>query len=161
MNETAEPSPLPVAPNPKDILEQYKAYLQDLGNIGTRYTTSNAFYLSIITALLGLLALTKPGEGLADLKMVLGLAVPAFAIILCGVWYKAVAFYKALFKIKFDVLRDLEDLAGLHNAFRREEKYFLARPWLLRTERNVPVLLALPFVLILIDGLWKFFTHES
>ena len=49
-------------PAPKVTIEQYKAYIQDLGNIGTRYTTSNAFYLSVITALLGILSLTEAGS---------------------------------------------------------------------------------------------------
>src|SRR6266478_8489083 len=111
------PPPAATASNPPAILEQYKAYLQDVGNIGTRYTTSNAFYMSVITALLGILALTKLGEGLAELKTILGLAVPAFAIMLCWLWSQTVKFYRTLFKEKFDVLRDLQLLGGLHNAF--------------------------------------------
>lgn len=37
-------------PDPETILDQYKSYMVDVGNIGTRYTTSNGFYLSVITA---------------------------------------------------------------------------------------------------------------
>jgi hypothetical protein len=34
------------------IVEQYKLYVADLASIGTRYTTSNGFYVSIISAFL-------------------------------------------------------------------------------------------------------------
>ncbi len=46
-------------------LDQYKAYLDDLGNIGTRYTTANGFYVSIVSALLAILALAQKGEAFA------------------------------------------------------------------------------------------------
>jgi hypothetical protein len=153
------PPPQPLADRPADILEQYKAYLEDLGNIGTRYTTSNAFYMSVITALLGILALTKKGASYAELRTVLGLTVPAFAIMLCWVWNRTVDFYKALFKVKFDMLRELERLGGLHNVFEREDIAFHPRPWLLQNERRIPVFLALPFVVILIDRLWTLLPH--
>ena len=74
----APASNAPAAPSPV-TLDQWKAYLQDLGNIGTRYTTSNGFYLSIITALLAILSLTRAGESLMTAQGVLRIAVPAFA----------------------------------------------------------------------------------
>src|SRR5437762_11925602 len=99
MNTTPTPTPVP-----KASVEQYKAYLQDLGNVGTRYTTSNSFYLSVLTALLGILSLMKPGQGLADLQDILRLAVPLFATGLCFVWHKTILFYRDLFKTKFAIL---------------------------------------------------------
>ena len=35
-----------------DRVEQYKAYIADLGNIGTRHSQTNTLYMSIISALL-------------------------------------------------------------------------------------------------------------
>ncbi len=34
------------------IVEQYKAYLSDFGNIGTRYAAANTFYITIISGLI-------------------------------------------------------------------------------------------------------------
>ncbi len=81
MTEREPPAPQVELPAPS--IEQYKAYLGDLGNIGTRRFTSNGFYLSVITALLGVLALAKPGDGFTDLQPTLRLAVPIFAILVC------------------------------------------------------------------------------
>lgn len=147
MNSTSSLSPAAAA-------EQYKAYLQDLGNIGTRYTTSNGFYLSVITALLGILSLMKRGEGLADLQTILRLAVPLFAIGLCFVWRQTVFFYRAIFKAKFDVLREIERDLGLFPAYKREKELFSGPRWLLDNEARIPLYLALPFVVILGYTLW-------
>jgi hypothetical protein len=53
-----------------------KRQTADLGNIGARYTTANGFYLSVITALLGVLALAKADGIFAGQKAYLGLASP-------------------------------------------------------------------------------------
>ena len=61
------------------LLEQYKAYLTDLGNVGTRYATANGFYVSIVSALLAILALAKKGEALARIDVLLYIVVSAKA----------------------------------------------------------------------------------
>ena len=159
MAEREKPDPSkplpPIADNAKEILEQYKAYLGDLGNIGTRYTTANGFFLSAITALLAILALTKKGESYSELRS-LEWVIPIFAILICWVWSGTIRFYKDLFLVKFDILRELEKLGGLHNVFKREEQEFSPRPWLLKRERVIPWVLAVPFAFILAERLWRF-----
>ncbi len=156
MSTIPMPPPAPPAP-PAPAVEQYKAYLQDLGNIGTRYTTSNGFYLSVITALLGILALTRPGEGLTDLQTILRLAVPFFASLLCWVWSQTLVFYRTLFRAKFEVLRELERNGGLFPAYAREQELFQssAARWLLENEGRVPLFLAVPFLVILVHTVLK------
>jgi hypothetical protein len=149
----ATPSPAPQA-----TVEQYKAYLQDLGNIGTRYTTSNGFYLSVVTALLGILSLMKPGQGLADLQNILRIAVPLFAIGLCFVWRKTLRFYSDLFGAKFAVLKEMEQSGGLFPAYEREYE-LLPKQWLIDNEARIPLFLALPFLVILVYTVWKLVTH--
>lgn len=131
-------------------LEQYKAYLADVGNIGSRYATSNGFYLSTITASLAVLALAKSDGALTDFRLVLCLAVPLFASLLCVVWSRTLRFYRVLFLTKFAVLREIESEGGLFHAYERERDLFEASktPWLIRNEFFVPLLLALPFVVI-------------
>ena len=127
-------------------LDQYKAYLQDLGNIGTRYAHSNSFFLSILTALLGLLTLMRPSEGLSDLRPMLRILVPLFALMLCWVWRQTMLFYGVIFKVKFDVLRELERHGELYPIFEREKNLLWPRPWLNKYEHWIPIFLALPFL---------------
>lgn len=145
---TTESPPFGQPPRPAATVEQYKAYLQDLGNIGTRYATSNGFYLSVITALLGILSLTNRGQGLSDLQTILRLTVPAFAIELCFVWHQTVLFYRAIFDAKFRVLREIETDGHLFPAYNREKELFTGPRWLIENEARIPLYLALPFAII-------------
>jgi hypothetical protein len=137
---------------PSPLLEQYKAYLQDLGNIGTRYTTANGFYLSVITALLGILALTKAGEVFAASQRLLELAIPTFAILVCWAWWRSVRFYGNLFRCKFSVLRELEKQGGFFPVFQREKELLdQCRPGkALMNDRMIPIFLAVPFLVVLL-----------
>ena len=144
---------------PNVAAEQYKAYMQDLGNIGTRYTTSNGFYLSVITALLGILSLMKRDQGLADLQDLLRIAVPVFAIGLCLVWRRSILLYAALFKAKLTVLKEIEKAGGLHPAFEGEYAKLVelvpSKKFLSANDARTPWLLALPFLVILMHTVWK------
>src|SRR5712675_3246121 len=153
MNAPPPPNQTPATPS---YLDQYKAYLGDLGNIGTRYTTSNGFYLSVVTALLGILALTKTGETFFGSRPYLAVAVPLFAILVCWIWWRTVAFYRNLFLAKFKVLREIEEKGQLFHIYEREDKVLReGEPphSLLANERLVPVLVAVLFFLVLICAL--------
>src|SRR5207247_9074922 len=78
------------------LLEQYKALIGDVGNIGARYATANGFYLSIVSALLGVVAFTESGKPLAQVDLVLVLTVAALAVVVCHVWMKTLIFYRGL-----------------------------------------------------------------
>jgi hypothetical protein len=138
------------------ILDQYKAYLDDVGNIGTRYDTSKGFFLSVITALLGILALAKVGEVFEGPRVLLGLAVSAFAILVCMVWSRSIASYRRLFAVKFEVLHQMEKEGNLFPIFQREDNLRKGHS-LLKNDRLVPILLSAPFLLTFIFLLIKLF----
>ncbi len=117
----SEPPPTQATATPPYI-EQYKAYLGDLGSIGTRYATSNGFYLSVVTALLGILTYTKAGEAFVGSQPYLAVAVPLFAILVCWIWWRTLAFYRNLFLAKFEVLRKMEEEGQLFHIYELEGK---------------------------------------
>ena len=137
-------------------LDQYKAYLEDLGNVGTRYTTSNGFHLSVVTALLGVLALTKAGDVFEGSKAYLGMSVSGFAVLVCLIWSRSVASYRKLFGIKFTILREMEEQGRLFPVYRREDE-LRGKTSLLESDRLIPPLLALPFLVTLIGLTWRIF----
>jgi len=122
----------------------------DLGKIGDRQATSNGFYLSVVSALLGIIAITKPGDPLKPLELLLLVVVPFFACLLCWIWWNTIAVYSNLFKVKFDVLRAMEKELEIYPIYVEEEAVKVPR--LLNVQRWVPVILALPFVAILVYG---------
>jgi hypothetical protein len=146
-------APPVTAPPTPPYLDQYKAYLGDLGNIGTRYTTSNGFYLSVVTALLGILAYTTTNGAFASSQAYLAVAVPAFAILVCWIWWRTIAFYHNLFAAKFKVLCEIENQGQLFPVYTRENKFIAdGRPprSMLGNDRLVPLLLALLFLAVLL-----------
>jgi len=124
------------------LIEQYKAVIGDVGNIGTRYTTANRFYLSILSAFVAVLALTESGKALEDVNLLLVLIVSIFAMVVCYIWTKTVNFYRALFGAKLQVLGEMEK--GLaFPAYAREYEIMKEKGVqpLTENERNVPVIL--------------------
>jgi hypothetical protein len=135
------------------LLEQYKAYLADLGNIGTRYTTANGFYVSIISALLGILALAKKGEALARIDVLLYIVVPIFACLLCMIWRDSMKSYSNIFRRKFEVLQRMEERLPFQ-PFKLEEELARSGPRLIKNDEWIPLLLMTPFAVVLLYGLW-------
>jgi len=136
-------------PTAGTILDQYKSYVVDVENIGTRYTTSNGFYLSVITALLGILALTKTGEIFEGSRIYLGLAVSTFAVLVCVGWWRTIRYYAKLFAIKFEILREMETAGNLFPIFTKEDEKRNGES-LLKKDRLIPILLSVPFLITLV-----------
>jgi uncharacterized YccA/Bax inhibitor family protein len=138
-------SPVPSDKQHEVCLEQYKAYISDLGNIGTRYATVQGFYVSVIVALLSVLALAESNKILSQLQTGTLIVVCLFAVALCFVWALTIRFYKRLFRAKFGVLKALEGNLA-YRCFDVEFKLLKPEPLLLSIESNIPIVLSLFFV---------------
>jgi len=128
------------------VLEQYKSLVSDIGNIGTRYATANGFYLSVLTALLGVLAYVGTGKPISDATTTYPTIalVAVFAIVICRIWRMTIEFYGKLFGGKFAVLQHLEkELAVQVYAMEHDEVYTKRHAENLTShEAKVPYLLA-------------------
>jgi amino acid transporter len=137
-------------------LEQYKSYVIDLGNIGARYATTNGFYLSVVSALLGILAFVGTGKALNDIQPVIMVGVPAFGCVVCWIWYKTNYFYSSLFAAKFAVLRKMEEVLSFKPyTVEREILKKQKLVWLARNERKVPFTLGILFAAIALTVLFS------
>ena len=129
---------------PDTKLDQYKSYLLDMSAVGTRYSTANGFYLSVLTALVGILALTEGSKPLGQMRLGVVIGVPLVAISICWIWYRTISFYKKLFAIKLSVLRQLEaDLSA--RPFDEERKASAHLEPLTKNESRVPVVIGVLF----------------
>jgi hypothetical protein len=149
---------------PKDesqagYVEQYKAYMADLASLGSRYSTSQSFYFTMVAALLGVIAVKTDGS--------LGKTLtPVFAVVMlfiagiCYVWRSEVLFYNGLFYKKFTVLKELEQKAHLHPAFSREAEITeqdgrpLPVPALTTIQAGVPLLIGSGALILAIVALY-------
>lgn len=128
-----------------DRLEIYQAYIGDLGNIGTRYATSNGFYLSVASALLAILAFAETGKPLEGIASGVGIAISLFGIVICWIWRTTIDYYGTLFGAKFQVLRSLEEQLPF-GCFTVEWEHIKGTTPLLKNERRVPFALGVLFV---------------
>jgi hypothetical protein len=135
-----------------DHIEQYKAYLQDVGNIGVRHENSRKFYLSVVSALFAFIAMAgKEGLFVNVRGHVLTLS-GIVGILLCIVWVMHMRAFGAIYRAKFDVLRAIEDKYKLFHIFDEEWKSLKANPrykLLTVIDSVIPILFLLIFVVLL------------
>ncbi len=106
-------------------LEQYKAYVQDLGNIGIRHENSRRFYLSVVSALFVFVSMAGPDGLFAVVKGPILALVGGVGVVLCLLWIVHMQAFSAIFKAKFEVLRKMEMQFGFFHVF--DEEYELLK----------------------------------
>lgn len=89
------------------VLEIYKLYLEMADRISARRDKMNAFFHTVNTALIALLAKDVFGDGVA-LPDALELLVPVSGIVLCYLWYRIIRSYRNLNSAKFKVVHIIE-----------------------------------------------------
>lgn len=109
------------------ILEQYKAYIGDLGQFGARYAALHTLYFSLLGATIAVLGLTGSGKLLGPLNEVVIWIVAVFGICLCALWVVSTNYYRTAFSVKFQVLRELEEKLPV-KPYTQETIYLGIRP---------------------------------
>lgn len=111
-------SPTPPSPTPSPLaIEQYKAKLSDLGNIGSRQTAMTTYYVSIVSALFGVLAFKD--KSLAQIDTIVLFMVCGAGFLICILWFYSLSFFRSLFRAKLRVLEEIEQSLPFQT-FKRE-----------------------------------------
>jgi len=135
-------------------VEQYKVKVADLGNIGSRQMSVMTYYVSIISAFLGVLAFKE--KSLYDLDAAV-LGILCFAgVLVCVLWFFSLSYFRGIFRVKLRVLGEIEETLP-HQTFARE--FELMQKSALGTwiwiERILPVVFALFFLALVAIRLVK------
>jgi len=86
-------------------LEIYKIYLEMADRISSRRQSANSFFLTINTALVGLIGYIKLGAGKSsNYYYLVGIA----GMVLCYIWYRLIKLYKDMNSGKFKVVHEIE-----------------------------------------------------
>lgn len=139
------------------LLEQYKLYVQMADNISSRRSQTNAFYITIISALIAIQTLAVENYSFTE-QLVSQITVGLLGILLCIVWYMNIQSYSQLNSGKFKVIHEMEE--RLPYACYKKEWDFIGKGedsakyfQLTKVEKFVPALLGLPFIFALVYGL--------
>lgn len=127
-----------------EMIEQYKSYLQDVGNIGARHENSRRFYLAVPSALFAFLALAGK-NGPLKLVAPVQYLVAVVGMILCIVWLMHMQSFQAIYLAKFSVLRKMEDEHKFHPIF-TEEWGFLQKDFRYKFLKWIDLLVPLVFL---------------
>lgn len=111
-------------------IEQYKAYMQDVANIGSRHETARAFYLSVLSALLAFVALAGQDGPLSGISANLFVVISLGAIAICILWFLNTLSFAAVYRAKLVQLHKMEEKLPFrmfteeHAALKVDWKYF-------------------------------------
>jgi hypothetical protein len=86
----------------------YTAYLSDLGRIGERHQSLRQFYVSVVTALLAFVGLSKANDALFDVRREVLVAAGIVGIAMCVLWALQMMSFASIFSAKVAVLKRIE-----------------------------------------------------
>jgi hypothetical protein len=114
---------------PKHLVEQYKAYVADLGSVGSQAATTFSFYLTIISGLIAVVALKKANRPMEEYFATVPIVVFIIIALVCWTWWLTAQSFASIFAAKFFVLREMESkISGLYPMFTvQSERYNSAR----------------------------------
>ena len=126
------------------LIEQYKLYVEMMDRVTARRGQSNQFYLSIITALLGVIIVFSDENSNIMHADFLFLLASVIGIILCLSWLYNIDSYRQLNKIKFRVIEEIEEDLEFH-CYKREWEIEKKEPIKYRrissVERIIPIIM--------------------
>lgn len=91
------------------IVSLYKAYLDDLGRIGSRHETLRQFYISVISALFVFLSLAGEKGLLVNMQKSVQIMVGLVGIIICVLWFLHMRSFADIYKAKKVTLCKIEE----------------------------------------------------
>jgi hypothetical protein len=126
-------------------VEQYKAKLSDLGNLGGRHTSMTTYYISILSALLGLLALKESSATRMDMAVLL--VICGAGVLVSVLWFYSLSYFCNLYHAKLKILEGMEETLP-HQTFKQEYDMMChsgIHSWVW-IERLVPIVFACMFL---------------
>jgi hypothetical protein len=152
-------APAPQEKVPNHILEQYKAYVADLASVGVQTATTDAFFLTILSALVGVLAFREMPRPVEAYFTVASIVVFAFILLACIVWLLTKVQFNNLLSAKFVVLRSMEAAyPDLYPLFTDQSKLYADHfsYGIIRHLSALPIAFGLgAFVMVCIGTVWQ------
>ncbi len=135
------------------LLEQYKLYVEMADKISERRMQTNKFYISILSALLALLSILISKD---SFNQTLTFAIVSLlGITLSILWYINIKSYRQLNSGKFKIIHEMEQNLPFPCYDRewqilgegKEKNKYLQ---LTRVEKYIPLILSIPYVILLL-----------
>lgn len=117
----------------EDLLSQYQSFVKSSEEISSKRMNSNNFYLSLNTALLGIVGYLF----YLNKSLIIILILSILGIIISLVWSEGISSYRELNSAKFKIIHEMENY--LPSApFRKEDEYLRSYYKITKIEKFVP-----------------------
>lgn len=143
--------------NQKELIDQYRTYVNTTVNVSERRMRNNRFYVVLLSATLGLISiLVETGMIEAAGLLLAGLV----GLSLCSLWYLSIVSYKQLNSGKYQVIGEMEaelPFAPFSREWRLLDEGDDWRTYITHTrvERKIPGVLAIPYIVVIIFSLYQ------
>jgi fatty acid desaturase len=108
--------------------EEYKLFIEDTARFSERRQTVTNTYITVNSALIGLIAFLVKDAGLTDWWLVAAIMpLIAAGIMVCSFWYRLLTTYRKLLDFRFEQLEKMEQseaLSGCHGMYNLEAQRF-------------------------------------
>ena len=122
----------------------YTAYLSDLGRIGERHQTLRQFYVSVVTALLTFVGLSKASDALFNVASEVRFAVGIVGIGMCVAWALHMGAFASIYRKKIAVLKKMEETWSI-KPFTEEQPH---KPRLTHVDIGAAIVMGVIFVVL-------------
>jgi len=96
----------------------------DLGTVGTAFAMTQTFYLTIVSALIGVLAFKEPIRPIRDYFTPIPVVIFIFIVLVCATWWLTAVQFSNLVAAKFEVLRAMEQKYALYPMFTEQTVHY-------------------------------------
>jgi hypothetical protein len=132
------------------VLEQYKVCLTLAEAVSSRRMQTGSFFLSVLSALLVFVSLTGEKGALIQVSALVQASVCVQGLLVALVWWVTLESYRQLNSSKFKVILEMEKHLPCQPFVREWNDLMKSRyRRLSRIERFVPIILGLPFAILL------------
>jgi hypothetical protein len=137
------------------LLEEYKLFVEMMDRTSARRGQINAFYTTLLSAILTLMFTSIEKSILPINKLFLLLLSALLGLLLCFIWIVNINSYKQLNSLKFKVINEMENYLPYPCYTRewqilKEEKKNTQYRRLTQVEKYVPLILAVPYFCLLL-----------
>lgn len=145
----------------KDLLEQYKIYIEMMDKISSRRYKSNFFYISLLSGIFAILSLIYerifPLESsLSNISLIFILIV---AVCLCITWFIHIGSFRKLNDAKFEVINEMEKTLP-YACYKEEWEKIKEKKYIKLTiiEQIIPIIFMILYIILLIFSIIIFYS---
>ena len=139
------------------LIEQYKIFVESADKVSDRRAETNKFFISILSALLAFLAFVFTKKISAGYEKIILISFSILGLLLNGIWFTNIMSYSKLNYAKFKIINDMEKRLAYRCFDKEWDELGRGKSKEYKTltsiEKLVPIILGIPFLLLLIYSL--------